>query len=314
MVWAETQQSSVRLLLVDHEEPVEASLRSDPLAKKPSPPPGAIEFESRPSMQQPEEVWPGQAPDPLGNAWTDAKALAEQFDSGDPVYTPEPTSEEIVEVLEYPSFWDRCCENWELGQSPLTEPWTHRPLYFGVYAGGVWGNELVDEEIQLQGGAEGGIRTGMLVAPAWEAELRIGAAYPDIVDVQGDRLRREADVWLIDGSLLWSFVRSTRLRVYFRTGGGAAMLAFHNMQGTQIDKSVFSLPIAFGAKYRVDDWLAVRVDIADTVLFGSGTGLETNHLVCLTGGAELRFGGSRKSYWPWSPRRFYWQGRPRRTR
>ncbi len=263
-------------------------------------------------MQQPEQVWSADSAVELGETWTDAKALAEQFDSGDPVFTTSAGPDEVMEVIDSPSWWNRCCANWELGQSPLTEPWTHRPLFMGLYAGGVWGNELIDEEIQMEGGAEGGIRFGMLLAPAWEAEVRIGQAFPDIVHIQGDRLRRDADVWLIDGSLVWSLLRSSRCRVFLRTGGGTGLLAFHNVQGVQIDKSVFSLPVGVGIKYRIDDWIAVRMDLADTILFGSGTGLETNHLISFTGGAEIRFGGTRKSYWPWSPRRFYWQGRPGR--
>ena len=66
------------------------------------------------------------------------------------------------------------------------------------------------------------------------------------------------------------------------------------------------MPFGFGLKVRcIRDWLALRLEMLDNVAFGSA-GLDTMHNITLTGGVEVRFGGPRKSYWPWNPDRYLW--------
>jgi len=51
--------------------------------------------------------------------------------------------------------------------------------------------------------------------------------------------------------------------------------------------------------------LALRFEVCDNVSFGAA-GLSTMHNVSIVGAAEIRLGGSRRSYWPWTPGRASW--------
>jgi hypothetical protein len=80
---------------------------------------------------------------------------------------------------------------------------------------------------------------------------------------------------------------------------------FSDRLGTRWDDTVFGLPFGLGVKYRHSDRMAFRLEVADNVAF-PGAAMETMHVLSVTGGAEIRFGGSRRAYWPWNPGRHYW--------
>ncbi len=63
-----------------------------------------------------------------------------------------------------------------------------------------------------------------------------------------------------------------------------------------------SVPLALGLKYRCNDWMALRFECADNIVFGRGS-VRSVHDFSITGGVEIRFGRSRKTYWPWNPDR-----------
>ncbi len=65
------------------------------------------------------------------------------------------------------------------------------------------------------------------------------------------------------------------------------------------------MPLAVGVKYHGSNALALRLEVADNMAFGAH-GIDTLHQLSVVGGVELRFGGSRKAYWPWNPARNYW--------
>ncbi|MEA1951973.1 MAG: hypothetical protein U9N87_11350, partial [Planctomycetota bacterium] len=65
------------------------------------------------------------------------------------------------------------------------------------------------------------------------------------------------------------------------------------------------MPLALGLKYRYNSRLAFRFEMTDNIVFSSGP-VNSVHHFSITGGLELRFGGTRKAYWPWSPGRYYW--------
>ena len=75
---------------------------------------------------------------------------------------------------------------------------------------------------------------------------------------------------------------------------------------TTWNETVFVMPLAVGMKYLCNDWLALRTEIGNYIVFGEGNDLNTMANLTFTGGIEIRFGGHRKSYWPWNPGRHYW--------
>ena len=93
-------------------------------------------------------------------------------------------------------------------------------------------------------------------------------------------------------------------RPYLLGGLGLSHIEFTDRLSTRYRECVFGMPLALGVKYRCNEWLALRLELADNIGFGGS--VNGVHHVSLTGGAELRFGGSRVAYWPWDPGRHYW--------
>ncbi len=95
------------------------------------------------------------------------------------------------------------------------------------------------------------------------------------------------------------------LRPYFTIGLGATNVRFTDAFAQEYRLLAFSMPVGIGVKYLWTERLALRVDCTDDIAIGVGN-IDTLHDVSLTAGMELRFGGARQLYWPWSPGRNYW--------
>ena len=63
---------------------------------------------------------------------------------------------------------------------------------------------------------------------------------------------------------------------------------------------LFTIPFGMGLKYQLREYLVARVEVLDNWAMAGRT-LDTMHNVSGTVGLEFRFGGRRKSYWPWYP-------------
>ena len=98
----------------------------------------------------------------------------------------------------------------------------------------------------------------------------------------------------------------TTWRPYWSIGLGSVHIRFMDRLNDRRAKSLLGLPIALGMKYRCNDWLALRIEVSDSIAFGGGPGFNTLNNLLVTGGLEVRFGGTRKVYWPYSPGRHYW--------
>ena len=69
--------------------------------------------------------------------------------------------------------------------------------------------------------------------------------------------------------------------------------------------SHLSTPLAMGLKYRWNDYFAWRLEFSDDIAY-SWNPHNALHSLSVTLGLELRFGGTRKAYWPWNPGTSYW--------
>jgi len=195
--------------------------------------------------------------------------------------------------------------------------------------GAIHGGTLVDDWVSTQQGYLGGYRLGWDYAPNWGCELRYGFASLELHDsaraqqaqvaadlAQGlsaddpylDRFdhRRDGDLRLWDIDLLWYPWGETRCRPYLMAGLGTARIEYLDRLSRYYAETAFQIPVAIGAKYLVRDWFAVRMELADNFVFGSGSHLESHSNVSFTVGMEVRFGGPRTGYWPYNPSRQYW--------
>ncbi|MFO0896767.1 MAG: outer membrane beta-barrel protein [Pirellulales bacterium] len=190
------------------------------------------------------------------------------------------------------------------GRPLLRGSWMNRPWSISWYFGGMFAQGLVPGEVNQGSGGFGGVRLGWDFDPYMGAEMRLGQAKPSIDYPVPSVLVRDnsrAVVW--DFSFLYYPWGDAKWRPYGLLGLGLAQFEYHDQNDRLFNQLLLGLPWGVGLKYRWDDRLAIRVELLDNVAFGAPGGLTTMNNISVTGGAEFRFGGARKSYWPWNPSR-----------
>ena len=169
-------------------------------------------------------------------------------------------------------------------------------------------------------GFDGGWRVGWDVDPSWGAEMRFAFASLGLYDSNRRRNRpssrldnanglaandperqrydhRNAELFQWDVDILYYPWRETRLRPYVLAGMGLTYINFQDRLGHSMQTDCLSLPLGIGIKYLCDENLAIRLDLLDDIAM-SNQHLVTQNNFSITGGLELRLGGSRKIYWP----------------
>jgi len=205
--------------------------------------------------------------------------------------------------------------------------WSDHPLSVGCFAGVVNGGPLIADWVGTTTGFDGGWRLGWDVTPSFGAEMRMAFGAPQLYDsCRADRAlesldnsmglapddpqrsrfdHRNAEMFQWDVDILYYPWEETRLRPYFLTGMGLTNIFFSDRLAKNYQTTCLSLPLGLGVKYLCSERLAVRLDYLDDIALSSNH-LQTQHNLSLTAGVELRFGGSRKVYWPWDLGREFW--------
>jgi hypothetical protein len=207
--------------------------------------------------------------------------------------------------------------------------WYYRPYSIGEFVGVMFGSPLIDDWVDQKEGPFGGYRLGYDMHCYWGWEMRFAlgaAALADsrraieaqhagddalgLLEGHPDRNRfdggRDSRYFLWDVSVLYYPWGDAGCRPYLRFGMGAARVEFLDRLAVHRADTVMALPVAAGLKFRVDEVVVLRAEVADDIAFGSGSGFNNLHNLSLTGGIEVRFGGPRKAYWPWNPGRHYY--------
>jgi len=209
----------------------------------------------------------------------------------------------------------------DLPRSP-EQSWLYRPISVGVFFGGMVGTDLMSDWVSEDTGYIGGIRAGWDFDPYWGVEVRYALGNIELSDseraiIQRDYWKAQIPSWfyndqarfsarnLLDVSLLYYFCGDVRWRPYLLFGIGYASLRFDDILGQHYSHTSLGMPLSLGIKYLWSDQFAVRAEANDTIIFGT-SGLETVHDISFNVGVEIRFGGSRRSYWPWNPGDRYW--------
>ncbi len=189
------------------------------------------------------------------------------------------------------------------------------------------GGPLIEDWVGTTTGFDGGWRLGWDFGPSFGAEMRMAFASPKLYDsyradqaltvldnanglAPNDPQRsrfdhRIAELFQWDVDILYYPWGETRLRPYLLTGMGLTNIYFADRLDQNYQTTCLSLPLGMGVKYLCSEQLAIRLDCLDDIALSSNH-LQTQHNVSLTAGVELRFGGSRKVYWPWDPGREFW--------
>lgn len=190
------------------------------------------------------------------------------------------------------------------GEPLLNASWLNRPYYAGFFLGALNGDTLIPGEINQSVGFMYGFRLGWDYDTYWGLETRLGFSELglDFIDEQSvDGL--SADVLLWDCNLVYYPWGDSRWRPYVSLGLGLADWDFLDEDGLRHSDAVVGFPWGFGFKYRQSDWITLRFDFLDNIAFGGKAGFETMNNLSMTGGLEFRFGGTRRSYFPWNPSR-----------
>jgi hypothetical protein len=214
-----------------------------------------------------------------------------------------------------------------LGEPLVGESWRYRPFSAGWFMGIVQGTPLIDDWVAEDQGYFGGYRLGWDYDHYWGCEMRFAWGTAALSDSQrakeaqieaddeaglapDDPFRRrfdrhrDATFGLWDFSFLYYPWGDATWRPYLMAGLGTSNIRFVDRLSRSYDETALGIPLALGCKYRHSDRIALRVELADNLAFPSG--MNVVHHLTLSGGLELRFGGSRVAYWPWNPGRHYW--------
>jgi len=212
------------------------------------------------------------------------------------------------------------CSLWEnLSAATHELPWANwsaYPLSIGAFGGLMNGGPLISDWVGTNTGFDGGWRLGWDVTPSWGVETRFAFASLSLYDSYAAKLafieqggagaiqndHRNAELFQWDVDILYYPWRETRLRPYILAGMGLTDINFTDRLTQGYQTVCLSLPLGIGLKYLCDDNLALRLDLIDDIAM-SNDHLQTQNNLALTAGMELRFGGSRKIYWPFDPGR-----------
>jgi hypothetical protein len=214
------------------------------------------------------------------------------------------------------ALWSRCSA--ATREVPWAN-WSASPISVGAFAGAMNGGPLIGDWVGTTTGFDGGWRVGWDVTPSWGTEMRFAFASLALYDsyradqalialdnanglAANDPQRqrfdsRNAEMFQWDVDILYYPWRETRLRPYILAGIGLTDVNFTDRLGQSYHTTCLSLPLGIGLKYLCDDNLALRLDLLDDIAM-SNQHLQTQNNLSLTAGLELRFGGSRKIYWP----------------
>ncbi len=184
------------------------------------------------------------------------------------------------------------------GQPLQGTSWLNRPYYVGAFGGTWMGESLLSDEVDQGTGFFGGYWLGSDLNHYWGSELRLSLFYVNTLFTDGSRGTQSRNL-VGDVNLLYYPWGDSRWRPYGSIGLGVAGFHFTDRNDRAVDHTGLQLPIGFGVKYLCRNWLAVRLDIKDNIVFG-GNNVSTTSNWSFLGGVELHWGGkSSARYYPW---------------
>lgn len=185
------------------------------------------------------------------------------------------------------------------------EDWSHRPYALSFLAGLWTGDTLIDGQLETSSSGLWEVRAAHSITDEFVIEARFARASPKANSLISGNANGEVDVIMGDVTAQFAlanryFFQTQRWQPYLTFGGGFATFDFVNLNGVQVDETVFVVPIGAGFRYRYSDAWAFRFEFRDNI--APGGPLASMHNMTLVGGAEWRFGGSRPSYGMWDLR------------
>lgn len=180
------------------------------------------------------------------------------------------------------------------GQPLYGTSWTNRPYYVDGYTGVLFGWNLTDH-LDQNHGTISGLRLGWDYEHFWGAQFGLGFGSTN-TDPGGS----DVSIRLADVSVLYYPWGDSRWRPYTGLGVGAGKYSFLDENGGSVDEFAMQIPLSLGIKYAFRPWWALRVDATNYFVLPAND-LNFINQLALTLAMEIRFGGQRRSYFPYSP-------------
>lgn len=188
---------------------------------------------------------------------------------------------------------------------PLTgTSWLNRPWYVGAFVGGMLADDLADD-VGADSAPFLGLRLGNDFDHYWGWEIRYAYARVEAFTGAGVPIAEPGREYYVDVALLHYPWGDSRWRPYLLAGVGFMNARYVNGAGQGIDDTALTIPLGVGLKLYNSPWFTIRFDAVDNLSFGGGH-LDSMHNFSLMLGAEVRFGGTRPSYFPWTGNTSYW--------
>ena len=178
--------------------------------------------------------------------------------------------------------------------------WINRPLHVDLFSGGLFAGELVTGGAKATNGILTGTRLGWDINHYVGGELRLALGDTGI---EGNNQR--VDIRFYDVSVLYYPWGDSRFRPFTTFGLGISQFTFIDDRQVPAEDTLFQMPFGLGFKYLIRPNLAMRMEFLDNLAFGSSF-MRTQNNLSLTGGLELRIGGKRRSYFPFTAARRIW--------
>lgn len=183
--------------------------------------------------------------------------------------------------------------------------WLNRPIGASWFAGFIEGGSPIKGVVGQHGGFFGGYRFTWDYDYYYGLEARLGMAAVSLKYPNLDYPGATSDLYVADLSMYYYPLGDARWRPFASVGIGTTKISFYDSMNTYYGGVLVSTPFSLGFKYRWREWLIYRFDATDNVAYGRGP-FSTMNNVSYTMGLEVRFGGLRKSYFPWHPSNQIW--------
>lgn len=192
-----------------------------------------------------------------------------------------------------------------LGQPLMGTSWRNRPLFFGLFLGGVLTDDLVSNRVDQNDTAFMGGRLGADFDHYWGVEFRYAFARPQLTTGEGVPIFGDGRDYFADIELVHYPWGDSRWRPYFLAGIGFQTFRFHDHNDQYVSEALLSIPLGAGLKYYWTPWFSLRFDFVDNIAIGNEH-VSGMHNIGFMAGGEFRFGGRRQSYFPWHNGTTYW--------
>lgn len=175
--------------------------------------------------------------------------------------------------------------------------WLNRPMSFGVFAGGLFGDQPFNGRVKQGGGFLGGVRFGYDFDHYYGTEFRIAASQLELYNNVDIPLGRTSKLAFFDVNLLYYPWGDSVVRPYISGGLGVAAFNLYDEVYRNYNDDLLLMPLGIGMKVYHNPWSVWRIDFQNNLAFGN-RGIDTMHNFSLSAGWEIRYGSTPRLYFP----------------